>query len=55
MTVITPERSPRVLDEPVLLAVSEVSLAVADDSHGVVHIRLLGVTAITVFVVDDTT
>ena len=53
-TMLSPEGSPRVLDEPVLGAPGNVALPVANDGDSVVHIFDVRATAVAVTVVYDT-
>ena len=52
--MLSPEGSPRVLDEPVLGAPGDIALAVANDCDSVVHILDVGAAAVAVTIVYDT-
>ena len=54
VTLIAPEGSPRVLDEPVLGAPGDIALAVANDCDSVVHILDVRAAAVAVTIVYDT-
>ena len=53
-SMLSPEGSPRILDEPVLGAPGDIALTVANDSDGVVHVFDVRATAVAVTVVYDT-
>ena len=52
--MLSPEGSPRVLDEPVLGAPGDIALAVANDGDSVIHIFDVRTAAVAVTIVYDT-
>ena len=53
-TMLSPEGSPRVLDEPVLGAPGDVALAVANDCDSVIHVLDVRAAAVAVTIMYDT-
>ena len=52
--MLSPEGSPRVLDEPVLGAPGNIALAVANDCNSVVHVFNVRATTVAITIVNDT-